>query len=289
MLLADLNSNTSLIAAELRPPRKDLAASRSMDVWIDTYHSVRKLTQAGCYIFITDSAVGQAEEENLRHLLTNLGPDANRSHIIPFLTCKHPLDYCIRYAERAYDHGFQTLVVVGGDTHDRIPRCVAHAYELRQIIRQRVPEMILGGWANPNGDPAEQARYLAGEQHCADFYLTQIVSHHNTSAVKSFLSETERWNIGIFGLFGVFYFRSARLNTLQMLQQFLPVPLEQLRAEFEEEKLDADAICARTIRTLSELGIRHVYISNLPLAGAYTRLERIKEISGQWPVVSGQT
>jgi len=280
MLLDELRSNNPLIAAELRPPRRDLAASSSMDVWIDTYHSVRKLTQSGCYIFITDSAVGQAEEENLRHLLTNLGPDAVRTHIVLFLTCKHPLDYCLRYAERACDHGFHTLVVVGGDTHDGIPRCVEHAYQLRQMIRQRVPEMILGGWANPNGNPAQQAQYLAGEQHCADFYLTQVVSHHDTPALKQFLSETGKRGVGILGIFGVFYYRSARLHTLKMLQRFLPVPLEQLRSEFGEEKLDADAVCARTVRKLFDLEIRHVYISNLPLAVAYTRLERIKKAVG---------
>lgn len=283
MLLEELRNDAPLIAAELRPPRKDIAASRSMDVWIDTYHSVRKLTQAGCYIFITDSAVGQAEEENLRHLLTNLGPDAVRTHIVPFLTCKHPLDYCLRYAERAYDNGFQTLVVVGGDKQDGIPRCVEHAYQLRAMIRQRVPKMVLGGWANPNGDPAQQAGYLASERNCADFFLTQVVSHHDTPAIKQFLSETGKRGVGISGIFGVFYYRSARTDTLKMLQRFLPVPLEQLRGEFEDEKLEADAICARTVRRLSGLGIKHVYISNLPIADAYMRLERIREA-----VVSGQ-
>src|SRR5439155_1592396 len=81
--------------------------------------------------------------ENLRHLVANLGPDARRSHIIPFLTSKHTLEYCLRYAERAHENGFRTLVVLGGDRHDGVPRCVEHASELRSMMRKRVPGRLL--------------------------------------------------------------------------------------------------------------------------------------------------
>ena len=145
-----------VIAAELRPPRAELALAEGMDAWIDTYHAVRRLSQQGTYVLLTDSAVGTAEEDNLRHLIANIGADVPRSHIVPFLTCKHPLDYCLSYAERAWQHAFPALVVLGGDRSVGVPRCVEHAWKLRQIVRGRQPQLTLGGWANPAADPEAQ-------------------------------------------------------------------------------------------------------------------------------------
>ncbi len=108
-----------------------------MDAWIDTYHAVRGLTQRGTFVFLTDSAVGLKEEDNLRHLVTNLGSDVPRSHVVPFLTCKHTTEYCLAYADRARQHGFESLVVLGGDKHVGPARCVEHAWQLREMIRAR--------------------------------------------------------------------------------------------------------------------------------------------------------
>src|SRR5438045_816584 len=125
-ILAALRAGTPVFGAELRPPRAELAASEGMDAWIDTYHAVRRLTRQGTYVFLTDSAVGAQEEDNLRHLVTNLGHDVPRERIIPFLTSKHPLDYCLSYAERARQSGFPALVVLGGDKSVGAPRSVEH-------------------------------------------------------------------------------------------------------------------------------------------------------------------
>src|SRR5918996_6181278 len=114
-LLTALRSGSSVIAAELRPPRAELAAYEGIDAWIDTYHAVRRLTRQGTFVFLTDSAVGTQEEDNLRHLVTNLGHDVPRERIVPFMTVKHPLEYCLSYAERARQSGFPALVVLGGD------------------------------------------------------------------------------------------------------------------------------------------------------------------------------
>src|SRR5947209_16824171 len=104
-LLSALRSGASVFAAELRPPRAELESAEGMDAWIDTYHAVRRLTREGTYVFLTDSAVGAAEEDNLRHLVTNLGRDVPRERIVPFMTAKHTLDYCLSYAERARQSG----------------------------------------------------------------------------------------------------------------------------------------------------------------------------------------
>src|SRR6188768_2532592 len=144
-LVQRMNSGTGVIAAELRPPRAELEAGASIDAWIDTYHAVRGLTRNGTFVFLTDSAVGLKEEDNLRHLVINLGADVPRSSVVPFLTCKHPMDHCLAYAERAEQHGFKALVVLGGDKSVGPPRCVEHAWELRERIRQHQPGLALGG------------------------------------------------------------------------------------------------------------------------------------------------
>ncbi len=191
-LLDNLRSERPVIAAELRPPRAELETAASMDAWIDTYHAVRNLTRAGTFVFLTDSAVGSREEDNLRHLVINLGSDVPRSGVVPFLTCKHPLEYCLAYADRAHHHGFDALVVLGGDRNVGPPRCLGHAWQLRDEIRRRVPELTLGGWANPHADARSQVGHLLAEKANAEFYLTQIVSHHSRPGVEQFLAEAER-------------------------------------------------------------------------------------------------
>jgi 5,10-methylenetetrahydrofolate reductase len=278
-LLDNLSAGQPVIAAELRPPRAELEASASMDAWIDTYHAVRSLTRAGTFVFLTDSAVGSREEDNLRHLVINLGSDVPRSGVVPFLTCKHPLDYCLAYADRARHHGFEALVVLGGDKSVGAERCLAHAWQLRQEIRQRVPGLALGGWANPHRAAAGQVEHLLAEHANAEFYLTQIVSHHSRGEVEAFLGEAERRGLGIPGMFGVFYYRSANARTLRALAEFLPVPAAGLTAEFAAGT-SAEEICARSIRTLSDAGVRHFYISNLPINRAARTLRRIMDLAG---------
>jgi len=265
-----------VIAAELRPPRAELEGHEGMDAWIDTYHAVHRLTRAGTCVFLTDSAVGTEEEDNLRHLVTNLGRDVPRERVVPFLTAKHTREYCLSYAERAAQQGFPALVVLGGDRSVGTPRCVEHAWQLREIIRAHVPDLVLGGWANPNGPAEAQARYLLDPRFTAEFYLTQIVSHHELAPVERFLEVTRREGVEAPGLFGVFYYRSANPKTLASLNRFLPVPVDALRAEFAAGA-SSQEVCARTIRALFERGARHVYVSNLPLARASQTLSEILE------------
>jgi len=247
-----------------------------MDAWIDTYHAVRQLTRSSRYVFLTDSAVGTEEEDNLRHLVLNLGSETPHSHVVPFLTAKHTLDYCLRYADRAHQHGFSSLVVLGGDTRVGVPRCLEHAWQLRQAIRARQPDLTLGGWANPHADPVRQVEYLLEREVNAEYFLTQVVSHHDLPAVSRFLDEAARRGLGLPGMFGVFYYRSANPRTLETLRAFLPVPAAGLGAEFAGGAT-AEAICARTVRSLVSAGVRHIYISNLPLTRTEQTLRRILE------------
>lgn len=273
-----LLTEPSVVAAELRPPRAELEARASMDAWIDTYHAVRSLTRSGTPVFLTDNAVGLKEEDNLRHLVTNIGTDVPRSAIVPFLTCKHPLEYCTAYANRAVQEGFAALVVLGGDKSVGPPRCVAHAWQLREEIRKQQPDLPLGGWANPHADAAAQVAHLLDAHAYAEFYLTQIVSHHSLDRVEAFLEEARRRGLTLPGMFGVFFYRSARPATLRQLETFLPVPAEGLTAEFASGAT-AEEICARSIRSLRAAGVRHFYISNLPLQRAAFTLGRVLDLA----------
>jgi len=204
-LLAALRAGSSVFAAELRPPRAELALAEGMDAWIDTYHAVRRLTRQGTFVFLTDSAVGADEEDNLRHLVTNLGKDVRRERIVPFLTTKHTIEYCLSYGERARQHGFPALVVLGGDKTVGRPRSVAHAWELRRMLRERDRTLTLGGWANPHADPERQVDFLADEYFSAQFFLTKVVSHHDVGKVSQFVNAAERRRLTIPGMFGVFF------------------------------------------------------------------------------------
>ena len=273
-LLTSLHSDRSVFAAELRPPRAELTQSEGMDAWIDTYHAVRRLTRGGTFVFLTDSAVGAQEEDNLRHLVTNLGHDVPRDRIVPFLTSKHPLEYCLSYAERAHQNGFPALVVLGGDKTVGPPRSVEHAWQLRQMLRERDHTIALGGWANPHADAERQVDYLVAPSFHGEFYLTQVVSHHDANKVRRLIDVGRLRGLALPGVFGVFFYRSANPKTLASLEDFLPVPVEGLTKDFAAGAT-AEDVCARTIRALREEGAKHFYISNLPVARAHAVLAEV--------------
>ena len=271
--------STSVVAVELRPPRAELEAAEGMDAWIDTYHAIRSLTRHDVRVMVTDSAVGAQEENNLRHLVANLGDAVGRHTVIPFLTTKHSLEFCLAYADQAVHNGFPSLVVLGGDKHVGRARSLEHAWQLRKVIRERHPNLELGGWANPIADPLRQIDFLLRPDVYADFYLTQIVSHHQADQVGAFLEAGRSNGLAMPGVFGVFYYRSANVKTLEMLSQFLPVPVEALNQELAQGATPID-VCARTIRFLIDMGARHFYVSNLPAKKTAATLNTILDKAG---------
>ena len=276
-LLERLRSPEPLLAIELRPPRAALAHGLTVDAWMAMHQAVRRLVAGDTALFLTDNAVGAREEENLHHLASNLEEDVPFGRICPFLTTKHTLEHCLWYADRAAARGHKAITVVGGDASAGTPRCVPHGYLLRQRIKERHPGLALGGWANPLRDAASQVGYLLDKGAAADFYLTQIVSHHDFGPVEAFVREAERRGLALPGVFGVFHYRSPNPATLRTLAQFLPVPAEAVARDFAAG-LSADEICARTIRALHGLGVTRVYVSNLRPDEAPQRLAAIRSI-----------
>jgi hypothetical protein len=276
-VLQRLREDRPLATVELRPPRTGLSAAATMELWIDMYHSIQRLTRHDTIIFLTDNAVGLSEEENLGHLTANLAGDVDTSRIVPFLTSKHSIEYCLMHASRAASHGFEALTVLGGDHTAGPPRCVPHARELRALIRKRVPSLDLGGWTNPHRPASEQVDYLLDARFEAEFYLTQVVSHHSIRAVEQFLKEARRRGVPHPGVFGVFLYRSPNPATLSRLADFFPVPAAELTREFEAG-LTPEEICAKTVRALREVGADKVYLSNLGFEQVEARYRKIVKL-----------
>ena len=273
-LVKRLNEPGPLVAVELRPPRLGMGRSRSMSVWIDMHHAVRRLARQDTFVLLTDDAAGDHEEESLAHLAANLGGSADLGTIVPFLTCKHPLDYCRVFARRASGLGVAAVTVVGGDHSVGPDRCVPHGKDLRRILRADQPGLALGGWANPHRDPVRQARFIADADFTADFVLTQIVSHHSLERVEHFQNELARLGVDLPVVYGVFHYHSANPRTLDYLGRYFPVPAREITREFDSGAT-GEEVCVRTIRALRGVGADKVYVSNLRSRDVARRLARI--------------
>ncbi len=278
-LLRRLHEPGPLVAVELRPPRLGMDAARSMSVWIDMHHAVQRLARQDTFILLTDDAAGDREEESLAHLAANLGGSAELGAVVPFLTCKHPVEYCRMFARRASGLGVAAVAVVGGDHSVGPERCVPHGQDLRRILRDDQPGLPLGGWANPHRDPVQQARFVADQRFGADFVLTQIVSHHSLGCVERFRSELARLGIALPVVYGVFHYHSANPRTLDYLGRYFPVPARELAGEFATGA-SAEEICLRTIRELRAIGADKVYVSNLRSGDVARRWARIVAEAG---------
>jgi hypothetical protein len=207
--------------------------------------------------------------------VTNLGNDVPRER-----SCRSDGEalprYCLRSGAGA-QNGFPALVVLGGDKS--VGRRARRTRGSSADAARGDDALTLGGWANPHADPERQVDYLGAANFHAEFFLTQVVSHHHAGQVARFVAAAERRGLQLPGIFGVFYYRSANARTLGALNSFLPVPVEGLTREFAEGATPED-VCARTIRTLMDLGARHFYISNLPVARARQTLASVLEKVG---------
>ena len=204
------DAHDSVISVELRPPRAELESAEGIDAWIDTYHAIKSLARQHVRVMITDSAVGAQEENNLRHLVANLGAPVARANVVPFLTCKHSLDFCLGYADQAAHHGFESLVVLGGDKHVGRPRCVEHAWQLRKSHSRASPRARAGRLGESDG-AARRSRSIS----CWMPRRTRTSTSRRSSriirpaAVSAFIEEARRRGLTIPAVFGVFFYRSA--------------------------------------------------------------------------------
>lgn len=262
------------VMVELRPPLAGLDRPARMDAWIDLADAIGRFVRDGHWILLTDDAVGEAEEENLSHSLANLGPDVAMDRVVPILTCKHTLEYCELYAQRAVAAGLDALTVVGGDPGGP-PRCVPHAWELRRRLRGIAPGMSLFGWANPHRNAEEQFGFLSERFH-ADASLTQIVTPDSPGHLEALARRIDDAGLDLPLVAGVFHFHNASPARLEMLGRFFPVPAEEITRAYERG-IEPEAYTASAIRTALDAGASAVYVSNVGVTGGPRRLRRILE------------
>jgi hypothetical protein len=115
------------------------------------------------------------------------------------------------------------------------------------------------------------------ENFTAEFYLTQVVSHHHIREVERFVEATRRAGVPYPGLFGVFLYRSTNPRTLEKLHQFFPVPTAGLAKDFSAG-MSPEEVCAKTIHALREVGATKVYVSNLGFKRPEVRYRRLLEV-----------
>ena len=96
--------------------------------------------------------------------------------------------------------------------------------------------------------------------------------------VAEFLEECDKRNVKIPGLFGVFYYWNAKPVTLKRLDNFLPVPIDELTREFDAGDTP-EIVAVRTIRALKGVGVKNIYLSNLGYKRVHGRLKKILEQS----------
>ncbi|MDT8367926.1 MAG: hypothetical protein RQ745_01875 [Longimicrobiales bacterium] len=262
------------VLVELRPPLAGLDRAARIDMWIDLNDAIGRFTRDGHRVLFTDDAVGEVEEENLGHVLANLPPEAPPDRIIPILTCKHTLDYCLLYARRAHASGIRTLLVVGGDPGGP-SRCVPHAFELRARLNALVPDLDLAGWANPHRDPDEQFDFLAHDFH-AGFSLTQIVSHASPGHLEGLAERIVAEGLDLPLVAGIFHYHNADPERLSSLDRYFPVPAREITRAYEAG-VEPERWTAQSIRSALDAGATSVYLSNLGVTGGPRRLRRILE------------
>ena len=250
------------------------------------YHSIQRLSRHDTIIFLTDNAVGLSEEENLAHLTANLAGDVDPSRIVPFLTSKHSIEYCLMHASRAASHGFGALTVLGGD-HTVGPPALRAARP-----RAALSHSPAGAQARPRrlgqpSSPGGRAGGLPAGRPVRGRVLPDPGGLPPQHPCRGAVSQggapagcaSTRVSSGCFSI------GAPTPGTLARLADFFPVPAAELTREFEAG-LTPEEICAKTVRALRDVGADKVYLSNLGFKQVESQYRRIVELCGK---VSGKS
>ena len=226
-LLSALRSGSSVFAAELRPPRAELATQRGhgrVDRHVSRGPAADARRARTCSSPTAPSA--RRRKTTCGTWSLNLGNDVPRDRIVPFLTSKHPtrVPPFIRRA-RAPERVQRARGARRRQERRRRRDASSTRGSSRKLLRDRDRTLALGGWANPHGDPDRQVDFLDGARFPrrvlpdADRQPSRPSSRWRASSRRR-----ARRHLTLPGVFGVFYYRSANPRTLDALRAFLPVP-----------------------------------------------------------------
>ena len=151
-----------------------------MDAWIDTYHAIRALDAPGRRRSSSPTAPSARRKRTTCGTSSRTsGATLPRDRVVPFLTSKHSLDFCLSLCRAGVAARVSRRSSCSAATR-RVgrPRCVEHAWELRQRdprARAAPRRSAAGRIRTPM--PAQQVDFLLDDSFTAEFYLTQVVSH----------------------------------------------------------------------------------------------------------------
>ena len=186
-----------------------------------------------------------------------------RVTIVPFLTSKHSIEYCLMHASRAASHGFEALTVLGGDHTAGPPRCVPHARELRALIRQRVPRPRPRRLGQPSSAGNEQVDYLLDD----DSKPSSISPRSCLTTASVRWSGFSRRPAGgvcrIQGSSGCFFTGAPLPATLAQAGRLLPGAGRRTDPRIRSRHDARGDLRQLGPRCLSEVGADKVYLSNL--------------------------
>ncbi len=143
-----------------------------------------------------------------------------------------------------------------------------------QTLHERGHGLALGGWANPHAILNVRSIISRRQNFNAEFFLTQVVSHHDANRCRRFVDTTERRGVTLPACSASSSIAAPTPGTLEALRAFCRCRSKGSTREFAAGAT-AEDVCAQTIRTLINAGARHFYISNLPIARAQRVLASI--------------
>ena len=159
-LLTALRSGASVFAAELRPPRAELAAREGMDAWIDTYHAVRRLTQAG-HVRLPDRQRrrrgGGRQPPAPRHQSRSRRA-ARAGRAVPDGRSTRSTTACRTPSARART-AFLRWSSSAATRRSASRAASSTPGSCASMIRERDSTLALGGWANPHADAGAPGRF----------------------------------------------------------------------------------------------------------------------------------
>ncbi len=188
---------------------------------------------------------------------------------------------------RAHQAGFPALVVLGGDKSVGMPRSVEHAWQLRQLLHARDHTITLGGWANPHARCRHGRSTILRRRAFTQSSTSHRLSAITTSAQRGTVSRrrTAARNDTAGCIRRVLLPEREPSHRWPRCRAFCPCRVEGLTREFAAGA-SAEEVCARTLRTLLDVGARHFYISNLPIRRAPAVVASILERAGIEPTAN---
>ena len=133
-----------------------------------------------------------------------------------------------------------------------------------------MPDLALGGWANPHADAGAQVGHLLDDRvTCGVLPDADRVASQPRRRSERFLGEADAPGpVAAGNVRRLLLPVGESEERWRRSSEFLPVPVEELTREFADRRDRRGDLRAIDPRAHRAAGVRHFYISNLPLGRA---------------------